>query len=287
MADKKEKALGYLKAKHHVAFHGDPSTGKTELALEIAREQGWKVIKINASDSRTKETLEQYFRLMRTKAVTRVIGKKRIGKLVFLLDEVDGFHDWKFLQLMLFNSQHPIILTANDLWKIPQWVFKNPKTKRSMVRTMKFYPPTQDKIVTILRAKGIDGNFAGITRDLRSAEHILKFGSSAEVERNQFDQIKYMINNPEVILEMAKNKSSWKFFEEWNNWLLHNLPIFLRGYPLFEALELMSMADMYRKPEILQFLPVPIVGGKGQEPEYPEYLKTLKKYRYNKRKNSA
>ena len=282
MGDKKEKTLDYLKAKYPVVFHGAPSTGKTAMAIEIAKEQGWKLIRINASDSRTKETLEQYYRLMRTKSAVRKFGKKKIGKLLFLLDEVDSFYDWKFLQVMLMNTQHPVILTANDLWKIPQWVFKNPKTKRTIVRTMKFYEPTQDRVVAILKAKGLKGNFSGITKDVRVSELIVEFGSSAKIEKNQFDQIKFMINNPEIIPEMAKNKSAWKFFEEWNAWLLHNLPIFLRGYPLFEALELLSMADIYKKPELLQFLPKPILGGIGQKSEYPEYLKTIKKYKTNK-----
>ena len=167
MGEQKQKALGYIKAKHPVLFHGAPSTGKTQLALEIAKEQGWKAIRINASDSRTKETLEQYYRLMRTKAVVRKFGKKRVGKLLFLIDEVDSFHDWKFLQVMLMNTQHPTILTCNDFWRIPKWVFKNPKTKRMIIRTMKFYEPTQDRVVAILKEKGLKGNFSGITKDIR------------------------------------------------------------------------------------------------------------------------
>ena len=280
----KKKALGYLSEKKPVLFWGESGIGKTALAFEIAKDKGWKVIRINASDSRTKDLLEQHYRMIRTRSKTLKFGKKKVGILLFLFDEVDGFYDWGYLQTMLSNAQHPVILTANEMWKIPQWVFKHPKTKKGFVRTMKFYPPRAEEIVKILRAKGIDGNFAGITRDVRAAQHVLEHGSSSDVIRNNFEQIKFMITNPMSILEETKKGRSWKFFSNWNAWFLENIPTFHRGYLLYESLELLSMADIYQKPEILQFLPEVPVGGTGQKPNYPEYLKVLKKYRRSKKR---
>jgi hypothetical protein len=34
---------------------------------------------------------------------------------------------------------------------------------------------------------------------------------------------------------------------------------------------------------MLRFLPKTLVGGKRQSPEYPEYLKVLKKYKWKKK----
>jgi len=282
--EQKKKILAYLSEKKPVLIHGETGLGKTSMAFEIAKEKGWKLIRINASDSRTKDTLEKYYRMIRTRSKKIKFGKKKTGILLFLFDEVDGFYDCGYLHTMLVNAQHPVILTANNDWKIPKWVFKHPKTRRSFVRTIKFYPPKAEDIVKILRAKGIDGNFAGITRDVRAAEKVLLYGSSSDPIRNQFDQTKYMITSPSSIVKEVEKARSWKFFSNWTTWFLENLPIFHRVYMLFESLELMSIADIYQKPEVLQFLPEVPVGGAGQKTKYPEYLHVLKKYKRNSRK---
>lgn len=285
---RKTKLMGYLDAEKPVILYGPPGIGKTALCIEVARDRGTRLVRINSSDLRTKEELLPYYRIIRTRSVTLKIGGKKTGKLLFLFDEVDGFHDWDFLKTMLLNASHDVLLTANELWKIPKWVFQKPVTPKSkktvsFVKTMKIYPPRQEEVVKILRAKGIDGNFAGITRDIRAAQHTLQYGSQSEQVLNNFEQIKIMINNPRSIPKFIDREGKWAFMSNWNAWFLHHLPIFHRGYQLFESLEIMSMVDIHSDPYMLRFLPETLIGGKGQGPEYPEYLKVLKKYKWGKK----
>jgi len=280
MEEPKRKVFGYLEKKHPVLLHGPAGIGKTGLALEIGKEKKWKIIRINASEARTKKRLEWVYRLARTKP-TKVI--------LFLIDEIDGFHDWGYLQKILLNCKHPIIMTANEYsdkgWGIPTWVFKNPKTKRKFVRTLKIWPPRHDQLVRILKQKGMKGDFSKVTtRDVRSSMLAMSNDAESYVDYSPFELIKIMINNPKVIVKEVEKIGNWRFWRDWRYWFTHNLPIFHRGIDLFMSMEILSEVDLYNNPLLLQYLPKPILGGRGKKPEYPEYLKTLKKYKNKNRK---
>lgn len=264
--------LKALNDKKPVLLYGPSGVGKTALAEEIAVQKKWRLMKINSSDSRTKSLLESNYRLMRTKPVK---------KLLFLLDEVDGFYDWNYLKKMLVNCQHPVIMTANEEWKIKKWVFTNPKTKRKFVKEIKVWAPRRSDLTKILEKKGIKGDFSKLgskAKDIRSSELIMRYGSEGYEDLSPFDKIKQMINNPNTIINEINEIGSNKFWKQWCYWFLHNLPIFHRGYSLYEAMEIVSQVDLSSDPTLLKFLPEPILGGKGQKPEYPSFFKIRKKY---------
>ena len=103
-------------SKTAVLLYGPAGVGKTSVTEALAREHGWDLVEINASDQRSGEILSKIAGLASTQST--LFGK---GRLI-LLDEVDGINlrvDQGAVATVLQiikETQHPLILTANDPW---------------------------------------------------------------------------------------------------------------------------------------------------------------------------
>jgi replication factor C large subunit len=97
-------------------LYGPAGTGKTVTVEAAARDLGYDLIEINASDKRTGDALEKIAGLAATQG--GLFGKKRI----ILLDEVDGINlnedrgAVAALGSIIQKTSSPIVLTANDPW---------------------------------------------------------------------------------------------------------------------------------------------------------------------------
>lgn len=93
---------------------GTAGVGKTTFAHAVVNDIGLTIMEVNASDSRKKADLQ------------KVVGASFLssydndGRLL-LLDEADGIQQkgWDPLKALLTNPPLPIIITANDVSKIP------------------------------------------------------------------------------------------------------------------------------------------------------------------------
>jgi len=92
---------------------GPPGVGKTTVVHSTSRRMGYTVIELNASDARTEQKLQRY--LGPTISFADVLG----GKLLILLDEVDGIYGaadagaMEFILERLVEAPLPVAFTAN------------------------------------------------------------------------------------------------------------------------------------------------------------------------------
>ena len=99
-----------------ILIAGPPGVGKTMAAHMLAKEAGWNVIEMSASDYRNKEAID--------KMLTAASQSRGLfgGRNVILLDEIDelaGKYDKgasTAISPIIRNSKNPIILIANDRW---------------------------------------------------------------------------------------------------------------------------------------------------------------------------
>jgi replication factor C large subunit len=102
--------------KKAILLHGPAGTGKTSLAVALAKEQDLELVEVNASDVRNKASIQE------TLGVAMQQKSLFGGDKLILFDEVDGLSGTKdrggisaFTDL-LKKSPYPVILTANNPW---------------------------------------------------------------------------------------------------------------------------------------------------------------------------
>ena len=104
------------KSKRAALLYGPAGTGKTVTVEAAARDLGYDLIEVNASDERTEKALERVAGLAATQG--ELFGRKR----VILLDEIDGINlnedrgAVATVGNIIERTGSPIVLTANDPW---------------------------------------------------------------------------------------------------------------------------------------------------------------------------
>ncbi|TXT62361.1 MAG: Replication factor C large subunit (modular protein) [Promethearchaeota archaeon] len=102
-----------------VLLEGKPGIGKTSIVYALANDLNMEVIETNASDTRTRESLEAKLKeTSKSRGIMDFITEKK--KKLLLVDEIDGIYGTKdrgavpaILDLVK-ETQFPIIMCAND-----------------------------------------------------------------------------------------------------------------------------------------------------------------------------
>lgn len=114
-----EEAQAYLRAwgpGKALLLYGPPGVGKSLLVETLARERGYLLLRMNASDKRTSDEVE---RVMGEASRQRPLFHR--GKLI-LIDEIDGIAGGDrgavgAVVKLVKTSGFPVFLVANDPWK--------------------------------------------------------------------------------------------------------------------------------------------------------------------------
>ncbi|MEL9929383.1 MAG: replication factor C large subunit [Sulfolobales archaeon] len=117
----KEALLKWIKnfaneKKKAVLLYGPPGVGKTTLVECLARDMGFELIEMNASDFRRGRDIDRI--ALKASDKLSLVGR---GKMI-LLDEVDGIYERvdsgaiETILELIKNTRYPVIMTANDPW---------------------------------------------------------------------------------------------------------------------------------------------------------------------------
>ncbi len=137
---------------------GDPGIGKTSSALALAREFGWGVVEMNASDLRNADAIKS---VAKSGALNETftdsgeyISTKHGGRKLIILDEADnifGKEDYGGVAAItqtIRESKQPIILIVNDYYALTR---KAPAIKNLSLE-IKFSRIKKTSIVKLLRS---------------------------------------------------------------------------------------------------------------------------------------
>ena len=127
VAEMQAIVLGEMPMQHYLYYSPEPGTGKTSMALAMAKELGYQVVMFNASSKKQRgiEFIEE-----------TIIPATRSGmkERIFFLDEADQLTDaaQSALKGVIENAHGYFILTCNRLPKVSRWL-----QSRCQVRTFK------------------------------------------------------------------------------------------------------------------------------------------------------
>lgn len=253
-----ERAVTKLKASLedglHCLLYGDAGTGKTSSVYVVAEELGYTVSEYNMSEDRTAATFRRIEAESKMKPLT--------GKILFLLDEADGIHrkHHEALAKLLEKARSPIVLTANDKWRLP-------KTVDKAVVLIRFYRPRKRDIVSHIRAvadrEGEKPVFR-VSGDVRSSLIASLVGGENYERRDSFKEVEAILKGrvPEKL-----PKELWK-------WLLDNALRVFRGRVLYEYLQRLALVDSVKRTSAaLECLPRAVY---VKRVNYPRILRKMK-----------
>ncbi len=265
-AAKWAKAWADGKRQQPIMLFGQTGTGKTCLAHLLAKENGWQLFEINASDFRTKDMVEKLAGAASQNA--SFSGKPRL----VLIDEVDGISGTKerggvaAVAQVVKASQNPVILTANEFYGS-----KKLTPLRSHVKPLEFKKINYLSIAKRLReilasentefdpeavkllAKGSGGDFRGALLDLQALSTGEKITQEAverlgyRERREKIFKVLGSIFHGTDIREIRRSKAASDVGNDLlKRWIEENIPRqYTEGEDIANAFERFSKADIY------------------------------------------
>ncbi|MDS0474786.1 replication factor C large subunit [Natrinema sp. 1APR25-10V2] len=249
-----------------VIVHGSPGVGKTSAAHALAKDMGWPVMELNASDSRGADVIE---RVAGEAAKSGTLTAGGAGRRLVILDEADNFHgnaDYggsREVTRVVKEANQPIVLVANEFYDMSQ-------SLRNACETIEFRDVSKRSIVPVLRdicrREGVEFEEEALEKiaestsgDLRSAVNDLQ-AVAEETERltvedvvtgerdtteGIFDFLDELIKEEDAEGALRASYDVDETPDDLLNWIEDNVPKDYEGAELADAYEFLSNADRW------------------------------------------
>lgn len=227
-----------------VIVYGPQGTGKTTAVYLVALKEGYKVIEIEADLFKNKTERELLYKELQMKS---------LFKKVYLYDYAGDNLPTKVIEKIAKITKHPFVVITPTMPSLHSDVLP-------LVSTVQFPQLSRRQIVEYLRKRfGPDIDVSKITSDLRQSIEALKYGGTPATCEDIFSELDKIFSGNEPT--------------QWDNvywiWILEHIDNFFHGRKLFEAVRIMSNANLYSEPRLLKAF-------KYLQPLSPMYVK----YRY-------
>ncbi len=256
-------------------LYGKPGTGKTLTTRALCNDCDFSIVELNASSIRTKEQL---------KNLSKIPSYDLFGRRILLfLDEADSTSvgGEAILKKIIMGMKFPVILAANDLYKVP-------KALRDVSETVQFFRPSvkalKEHLLRINKKEGLSLPTEIITsasesQDFRMAYSILEARQILKQKDKKMslqDCTRNLLNNEPATFEDTK---SLLYYIDENASKAYDM------LDMYEAFEVMSKSDKYarRNQEVFSNLVLKEIPKATKEfedikkPLYYEKIKNSKK----------
>jgi replication factor C large subunit len=249
-----------------VVLHGPPGVGKTSAAHALAADRGWPAIEFNASDSRTKDVIEQ---VAGEAAKSGTLSAGGSGRRLLVMDEADNIHGnadrggARATTALVKDAGQPVVLVANEFYDMS-------KGLRNACQDIEFRPVSKRSILPVLRdicrkeeieydtealeaiAEQNSGDLRGGINDLQALAEGRDRLTAEDVVTSERDQTEGIFDFLDAVLKEAGPEEALRASYDVDetpdnliNWIEDNMPKDYEGAELASAYGFLSNADRW------------------------------------------